>query len=208
MKKLTFIVAGLLFVNSILGQSAQGEDVAAAVKPAVMPDSATMMKNMMDYGTPGDVHKMMAAWDGKWKGTMSSWFAPDMPPVQSTIVTVNKMVMNGLHQENTHTGNIMGQAFTGRGTTSYDNDKKRFTTTWLDNYSSGVMIMEGYWDAATKTMNLKGKSIDPATRTTVEMREVYKVIDDNNHLLEMFTTPEGGKEYKSMEIKFVRVKGN
>ncbi len=147
----------------------------------------------MDYATPGDMQKMMASWNGNWQGESTMWTNPGAEPMKATLTTVNKMIMNGLHQENTHTGNMMGQPFNGRGVTAYDNHKKVFVSTWLDNFSSGIMNMEGTWDAATKTMNMKGKSIDPATKVPVEMREAYKVIDDNNHLLEMFTTPEGGQ---------------
>jgi hypothetical protein len=169
------------------------------------PDSATMMKNWQAYSTPGDVHKMMAKWDGTWAGEMTSWMMEGAPPEKAKLTTVNKMVMNGLGQENTHTGTVMGMAFNGKGTTVYDNHRKEFISSWVDNMGSGMMIMRGTWDDATKTLNMKGKATDPATTGEVDMREVFKVIDDNNHLLEMYTT-HAGKEFKSMEIKFTRKK--
>ena len=69
-----------------------------------MPDSATMMKNWQDYMTPGDMHKMMAKWDGTWTGDISMWMYPGDPVQKTTGTAVNKMIMNGLYQESNHTG--------------------------------------------------------------------------------------------------------
>jgi hypothetical protein len=38
------------------------------------------------------------------------------------------------------------------------------------------------------------------------VRETFKVIDDNTQKMEMFMTPAGGQEFKSMEITFTRKK--
>jgi len=37
----------------------------------------------------------------------------------------------------------------------------------------------------------------------IPVREDFKLIDDNNQLLEMYMT-QNGKEFKTMEIKFTR----
>ena len=46
------------------GKTEKSKDSITKNEPYTMPDSATMMKAMMEYGTPGDMHKMMASWDG------------------------------------------------------------------------------------------------------------------------------------------------
>ena len=39
------------------------------------------------------------------------------------------------------------------------------------------------------------------------MREIFKVVDDNTHIMEMYgQNPKDGKEMKMMEMKFVRAK--
>ena len=95
--------------------------------------------------------------------------------------------------------------FEGTSTTGYDNAKKVFFTTWMDNMSTGVMNMEGTWDEATKTINFKGKMLCPANGVETEMREVFKIVDDNTQVMEMYGPDmKTGKEFKSMEIKFTR----
>jgi hypothetical protein len=170
-----------------------------------MPDSATANKNMMDYATPGDIHKMMAKWDGAWEGEVKFWMDPTAPPMVMKVNTVNKMILNGLYQQGTNTGMMDKMPFNGISTLGYDNHRKVFTNTWIDNMSSGIMVMEGTWDEAAKAINFKGKMTDPMTKQQVDIREVMKMVDDNTQVMEQYIT-HNGQENKSMEINFKRKK--
>lgn len=113
--------------------------------------------------------------------------------------------MGGRYQQSTFKGDFGGMPFEGTSTTGYDKGKKVFFSTWMDNMSTGIMNMEGTWDEATKSINFKGKMICPANGIECEMREVYKIIDDNTQVMEMYGPDmKTGKEFKSMEIKFTR----
>jgi hypothetical protein len=170
-------------------------------------DSATAMKTMMEAGTPGQQHAMLAKGDGKWTAETTMWMAPDAPPMKAKSSAVNKMVMGGRYQQTSFKGDFMGMPFEGSSTTGYDNAKKVFFTTWMDNMSTALMNMEGTWDDTAKSINFKGKMICPANGKECEMREVYKIVDDNTHVMEMYGPDmKTGKEYKSMEIKFTRSK--
>ena len=170
------------------------------------PDSATMMKNWQDYMTPGDVHKMMAKWDGTWNGEVTVWMYPGAPEQKSTSTAVNKMIMNGLYQQSTHSGDMMGMPFNGMGTVAYDIHRKEFISTWIDNMGSGIMVLKGPWDEATKTITLKGKMVDPGTKADFDVRETFKIIDDNNQEMTMYVTMPGEKEFNTMNIKYTRKK--
>ncbi|MDB5202087.1 MAG: hypothetical protein JWQ27_1496 [Ferruginibacter sp.] len=174
--------------------------------PAAPVDSATMMKNWQAYMTPGDVHKMMASWNGSWNGTMQMWHMPNTPPETSKVNTVNRMIMGGRYQVNTHTGTMMGMPFEGTGTLAYDNAKKKFISTWIDNMGTGIMLLEGGWDEGTKSMTLTGKCVDPSAGNGKEtpVRETFTSIDANTQLMEMYGPAPDGKEFKMMEIKFTR----
>lgn len=171
-----------------------------------MPDSATMMKNWEAFMTPGDMHAMLAKSNGTWTTEVTSWMDASKPPMKSTGTSVNKMVMGGRYQEGTHTGNMMGMPFEGRSLTGYDNGKKAFVSTWIDNMGSGIMMMEGTWDEATKSITMKGKGMDPMTMRENEYREVFKIVDDNTEIMEMYGPGHDGNEYKMMEIKYTRKK--
>jgi hypothetical protein len=179
-----------------------------APPPAPMPDSATMMKNWMDYATPGDVHKMMASWNGVWNGEVSMWETATSAPQKSTSTSTNKMIMGGRYQLSTHSGNMMGMPFEGQATMGYDNGKKQFVSTWIDNMGTGIMNSTGTWDAASKSITLTGKMVNPGAGDGREQdfREVFKIIDDNTQIMEMYCAGMDGKEFKTMEIKYTRKK--
>lgn len=170
-------------------------------------DSATAMKAWMEYATPGEPHKLLAKSNGNWSGEVTMWMSPDGPPQVNKATMTNKMIMDGRYQQSEFSGSFMGMPFSGISTTAFDNAKKVFISTWIDNMGTGIMKMEGPWDEATKTMTLSGKMIDPSTGRECNMRETFKIIDDNTQLMEMYgPDPKTGKEFKSMSIKLTRKK--
>ena len=221
MKRITltiFTAAMLLFgcnnektANETSDERTANSDSATASKDKeeawVPVDSATQMKAWMEAATPGEPHKMLAKSNGTWNGEVTMWMAPDAPPATSTATMTNKMVMDGRYQLSEMKGSFMGQPFNGMSTTAYDNVTKKFVSTWIDNMGTGIIKMEGPWDEANKTITLAGTMIEPSTGRECNMREVFKIIDDNTQLMEMYgPDPKTGKEFKSMTIKLTRKK--
>lgn len=171
-------------------------------------DSATMMKNMIEYGTPGDMHKMLASWNGTWNGETTMWEYEGAAPQKSTGTAVNSMMYDGRYQSSTHKGNMMGMPFEGMSITGYDNATKKFVSTWIDTWSTGIMTMTGDWDASAKTLTMSGTFPDICRPGKMcSMKEVFKVIDDNTQKLEMYgPDSKTGKEFKMMEINMTRKK--
>jgi hypothetical protein len=172
-------------------------------EPTPVLDSATKMKNMMEAMTPGEMHKMLASFNGKWTGDVTMWMDPAAPPSKSVATVENKMILGGRYQQSTHKGDMGGMPFEGVGTFGYDNAKKMFVSSWTDNMGTGIMHLEGPYDEATKTITLKGKCMNPENMKEMEIRETLKIVDDKNQVMEMYMTNDG-KETKSMEIKLVR----
>ena len=130
------------------------EDSKPKEEPWVAVDDSTGMKNWMAYATPGETHKMLAKSNGTWKGEMTMWMAADAPPSTATAIMVNKMIMGGRYQVSETKGNMMGMPFEGKGLMGYDNIRKIFQSTWVDNMSTGVMYMEGPYDRKTNSIIL------------------------------------------------------
>lgn len=177
-------------------------------KAWVPVDSATSMQHMMEYGTPGPMHKMLASWSGTWDGDMTMWAYDGATPTKSTGTAVSTMIMDGRYQTSTHTGSFGGMPFEGRGLMAYDNANKQFVSSWIDNWGTGIMMMTGNWDDASKTLTLTGTMPDLDRPGKVcNMKEVFKVIDDNTQHMEMYgPDPKSGKEFKMMEIHSTRKK--
>lgn len=169
-------------------------------------DSAAMMQAWMNYSTPGAMHSMIAKDDGVWTAEITMWMTPDAPPTKSTGTATNKMIMGGRYQQSTFKGNFNGMPFEGVSTLAYDNAKKVFVNTWIDNMGTGIMSMEGTYDSVNHVINFSGKSTDPTTGKDCVMRQTFKQVDDNTQYMEMFATYPGGKEYKTMEMTYKRKK--
>jgi hypothetical protein len=185
MKKITILcIAAILTCGTIKGQS--GDE----------------MKKWQEYMTPGDMHKMMASWDGNWTSEGKFWMDENSPPTESKGSCENKMVLGGRYQESVHRSDMMGMPFEGHGTLAYDNFKKVFMSSWVDNMGSGMMYLEGPYDAATKTITLRGAWDDPM-KGKMELRETLKMIDDKTQTMEMWGI-QNGKESKWMEMKLTK----
>lgn len=118
-------------------------DSKAKTEDWVAVDSATAMKTMMEAGTPGAQHAMLAKYDGNWNAETTMWWAPDSKPQISKGSCTNKMIMGGRYQQSNFKGDFAGFPFEGTSITGYDNAKKAFFSTWMDNMSTGTMKMEG-----------------------------------------------------------------
>ena len=171
-------------------------------------DSATATKAWMDYATPGEMQKMLAKSDGNWIGETKMWMESGSQPMMSKSEAANKMVFDGRYQMSTHKGDMMGMPFEGISIVGYDNSKKKFVSSWIDNMGTGIMNMEGTWNASNKSIEFKGKMTDPSRPgKDCNVREIFTFIDDNTQKMEMFGSDhKTGKEFKTMEINYTRGK--
>lgn len=211
MKHLTITICAAAFLMAC--QSNDHQDKSLVKNETVttsatesLPDSATMAKNWQAYMTPGEHHKMIASWDGEWDGEVTMWMAPDAPPMKSTGKTTNRMVLDGRYQLSETSGDFGGMPLKGLGTLAYDNHKQQYVSTWIDNFGTGVMTLEGPWDEASKTITFTGKMMDPSLKKEVDVKETYRVIDNDHHVMAMYAQGPDGKEFKTMEINFTRKK--
>jgi Protein of unknown function (DUF1579) len=171
--------------------------------PTRAQGQADAQKAWVTYMTPGPIHKMIAASDGDWKAEMSMWESPGSAPTTSIASCTNKMILGGRYQESKITGTFMGMPFEGMGTLAYDNAKKVFISSWIDNMGTGMMNLQGSWDAGTKSITFLGKMTDPMSGKDMPYREVFKMIDDNTQQMDMYAQMNG-QEFKTMEIKLTR----
>ncbi len=172
----------------------------------VFAQTEAEMKAMMDFMTPGEMHKMLAKADGKWEASLEMWMQPGTPSTKWTSTAENTMIMGGRYQSSSIKGEFMGMPFEGNSLTGWDNARKIFVSTWIDNMGTGIIYMEGTWDEKTKTINLKGKQTDPSSGKVVEIREVFTWVDDDTQTMEMYMPDAAGKEFKGLVVKYKRVK--
>jgi len=166
-------------------------------------DTQAMMEAYKKLATPGEPHKLFASLAGSWTTKTKEWMEPDKPPMESTGSAEMKMLLEGRFLQQELTGNMMGQPYSGVGVTAYDNLRKRYVSTWIDNMGTGIFTMEGTASADGKTITLKGQHAMPGGGHMTH-RAIWKVVDINTQTFDMFGTYPGGKEMKVMEIAYTR----
>jgi hypothetical protein len=179
-----------------------------STKPAptqedIANQAQAQQKAWMDYSTPGPMQKMLASQNGNWHESLVFWMAPGAPETKAESDCNNHMILGDRYQESTHRGMMMNMPFEGRSIIGYDNAKKMFQSSWIDNMGTGILFCEGAYDEATKSVTFRGTSVDPSTGKTERVRQIMTFIDDRNQTMEMYMTKDG-KEYKSMFIKFTK----
>jgi hypothetical protein len=167
---------------------------------------SVMMQNWKAYMTPGKEHQMLKSFNGTWVGELSMWMSPGSAPTKSIVTATNKMILGGRYQVSVQKGMFNGMPYEGQSITGFDNARKNYIASWVDNMGTGIIKMEGPWNETTKTIELRGTEIDPGTGKEKSIRESFRIMDNDRQIMAMFETGEDGKENKVMEILYTRKK--
>jgi hypothetical protein len=174
---------------------------------------AEEMQKMVELSKLNENHKLLSSLDGSWDYTLKFWMNPDpkSPPQESTGTATRKTIMDGRYvmmdvdgkfQMPGADGKPQDVEFKGMGLEGYDNVKKKFVASWVDNMGTGIEFSEGSYDPATKSFTYTSE-IEPMPGKKTRVREVIKVADDSHMMLEWYETKHG-KEKKTMEINYTK----
>jgi hypothetical protein len=192
------------------GTSTTGASTSSATG---MPSEAEMMKMMMEMAKVNDNHKLLASTEGTWSFVTKMWMNgdPSSKPEESKGTAVRKSVMggryivmdvNGKFKMPGPDGKPKEMEFKGQGIDGYDNAKQKFVSTWMDSMTTGIMMSEGSYDPATKTLTYTGEyQMAPAMKE--QIRSVIKLADKDHMVFEWYEN-RGGTEAKTMEIDYTR----
>ena len=82
---------------------------------------------------------------------------------------------------------MMGQPSPGLGSTDTTIFAKKYVTTWIDTWGTGIFQMEGTASADGKTITLKGRHDEPGGGHMTH-RAVWKIVDNNTQMFDMYGT--------------------
>ena len=175
--------------------------------------SAEEMKQMMEMAKLNDNHKLLASTAGTWSYTVKMWMDPKGKPTESTGTATRKSIMDGRYVSGEYSGKfkmpgadgkMTEMNFIGMSMDGYDNVKKKFVSGWVDNMGTGIMTMDGTYDAATKTFTYTGEyEMMPGMKEKV--RQLIKMTDATHMTMEYYED-RGQGEAKTMEINYTKKK--
>jgi hypothetical protein len=216
----TVVFATLIAISSFAQSPATspaaasvGTDAQAIGATGQPPNPQEMMKQMMELSKLNENHKLLADMNGNWNYNIKMWMSPDpnAKPQESKGTATRKSAMGGRYATMDVTGKMQMPGpdgkmkdiqFKGMAVEGYDNVKKKFVSSWIDNMGTGIQFSEGTYDPASKTFTFASEmEMMPGMKTPV--REVLKMTDKDHMLMEWYET-HGGQEKKTMEIAYTR----
>ena len=158
------------------------------------------MESMMKAGAPNDHHKSLQRFTGDFSYHMKVWTAPCQPPAESDGTMHGESLLGGRFVQMVYHGQLMGQAFEGRGLQGFDNHKNELINYWMSNMDTGVQSSSGPCEDATHKVCTLLANITDAKGQPVTTKQVITWVDDNNYRMEMFLVRPGGESTQSFEI--------
>ncbi len=158
---------------------------------------------------PTAEHKILADDEGTWDASIRSFMAgPDAEPTVSKGVEINTVVPGGLWLLSKFRGDFGGTSFEGHGQFGYDPTKKKYVGSWIDTMSPSLSLLEGTYDAKTRTMTFVGDGVDPATKAKYTQKMVTTAKDDGTRVFTLYMKfgGAGGDEVKFMEVTYTKRK--
>jgi hypothetical protein len=209
-------IGAAFLVTPVLAQApSPAAPGAAAPAAANQPNESQMMKQMMELAKLNENHKLLASLNGNWTYVVKFWMNGDASakPQESRGTAVRKSIMGGRYVMMDVSGNMempgedgkmKKMEFKGHAMEGYDNVKKKFVSTWMDNMGTGIMMSEGTYDPASKTFTYTSE-YEAMPGMKMQVRETVTIMDNDHMKLEWFEV-RGGQEVKTMEIVYTRKK--
>jgi len=166
-------------------------------------EMAANQKAWMEYMTPGPMHDLMTKGVGEWVAKSTFWMTPDGEPMVTEGTATSEMILGGRYLKTIHRGTTMGMPFEGMFLQGFDNATEKFTAVWIDNLGTGTSVSTGIYEAERNSIFFTGSMIDPASGKEINYKQIFKIIDDNHQVYEMYMDYEG-KEFLSMELDLTR----
>jgi hypothetical protein len=166
-----------------------------------------MMSRWNEFMTPGAGHAALAPRIGTWNLKVRMFAAPGAPAQESTGTSTMQWILDGRYLEDVTTGEFGGQTFHGRGLVGFDNLRKEYVGTWIDNFGTGIMHSTGTYDAATRTFSFTGEMPEFSyANDYVANRSTERWTDGDHWVMESFTPAADGSEFMSMQIEYSRAR--
>jgi Protein of unknown function (DUF1579) len=169
-------------------------------------DQAAMMDEYMKMGAPGPEHDMLKQMVGDWNAEAKFWEPDGTPGTPTTGVMHYKLILGDRFLQANYEGEIAlptGKIpFHGMALIGYDRGKKKYTSVWIDESSTGMMTTEG--TSVGNVTTLEGQLTEPMSGQPMNVKEVITNPDKDHEKYELYMSDATGKLNKMMEINYTR----
>jgi len=138
----------------------------------------------MEPMKPTEHHQVLKRDVGTWHAKVKMFNPVTGEAEENEATEVNQLVCNGLWLSSRFKGEVMGTELTGHAMLGYDTIKQKYVGTWVDNFSSSMMTMEGEFDPEKEQFVFIVKGTEP-DGTPMEQVHTVKYNEDGTRTFVM-----------------------
>lgn len=169
-------------------------------------DDAAAMAQWMELGKPGEPHRFLKKFEGKWNTTMRMFTAPGAPPMESKGQATIEPVLGGRFMAHHLAIAMMGVPYEGLGYIGFDNNRRVFINSWMDSMSTVISMSKGSINPAGDQITLFGDMDEPSTGEVGKVGKfVYRFQGEDSFVFEAWEVMYG-EPWKVFEIEYTRSK--
>ncbi|MCK4660971.1 MAG: DUF1579 domain-containing protein [Phycisphaerae bacterium] len=187
------------------GKDAPGKPKPSkADKPQAKPDSEALVDMWVRHAMPGEHHKLLRKMAGSWDMAIKYRMTAGDAAVESKGVAERKWILGNRFLLEEFDGGNLALPFQGLAIYGYDAFEQKYTSVWVDTTSTSITTNLGTCRDDCKVITFVGQHGDPWTGIKKRSRGVTRLIDENQHVLELYEPGSDGKEFKVLEIVYTR----
>ncbi len=154
---------------------------------------------MPPMGRPAPMDQI-AFMQGDWNVTMAFRMGPDQPWQETTGASHVDTILDGCVQRMDFRSEIMGMPFHGIDHTSYNRERQRFESIWIDDMSAKFSQMSGNFVDGKLVM----AGTDIMMGTEVQVRSTSEQVSDDEVRWNMEQSTDGENWFTSMKMSYER----
>jgi hypothetical protein len=147
---------------------------------------------------PPEIDKIKAM-EGTWDATIK------MGKNESKGTVTYKMEVGGMWLVGDFQGEFDGQKSQGKGLDSYDANKKKYVTVWVDSMAGSPLVLEGTYDKDGKVLTMTGEGVGMDGKP-VKFKTTSELKDKDTMQFTMYGVDKDGKDQEMMSITYKRKK--
>jgi hypothetical protein len=184
------------------GADAKAADPNAQASEKAKETEAAIAARYERVATPGEEHKWMANFVGKWKTTSKVMLKPNTPLIESTGTSEFKLLMDGRFLiESNSSSNAQGNS-QGMGVIGFNNVTKKYERVWFDSRSTAMVKSEGDYAKERDEIRWSDQWTDPGAAQVITTLSSLHRLNDKQFIFTQSITLPNNETFIALVVQY------